>query len=50
MLKPSGYGEPEIMDVNYKYIRRENMGYPLLDGYWSDAGTFGSLLRAEEDL
>ena len=22
------------------------MGYKVLDGYWSDAGTFGSLLRA----
>jgi hypothetical protein len=22
------------------------MGYSVMDGYWSDAGTFGSLLRA----
>ncbi len=45
-LKPSGRGELEITDVNNEYIRRGAMGYSVLDGYWSDAGTFGSLLRA----
>ena len=45
-LKPSGRGELEITDVNNEYIRQGAMGYSVLDGYWSDAGTFGSLLRA----
>lgn len=45
-LKPSGRDELEITDVNNEYIRQSAMGYSVLDGYWSDAGTFGSLLRA----
>ena len=45
-LKPSRRGELEITDVNNEYIRQGAMGYSVLDGYWSDAGTFGSLLRA----
>ena len=45
-LKPSGRGELEITDVNNEYIRQGAMGYNVLDGYWSDAGTFESLLRA----
>ena len=45
-LKPSGRGELEITDVNNEYIRQGAMGYSVLDGYWSDAGTFDSLLRA----
>ena len=45
-LKPSGRGELEITDVNNEYIRVGEMSYSLLDGYWSDAGTFESLLRA----
>jgi len=46
MLEPSGRGELEITDVNNYYIDQGRMGYKVLDGYWSDAGTFGSLLRA----
>jgi len=45
-LKLSGRGELEITDVNNEYIRQGTMGYSVLDGYWSDAGTFESLLRA----
>ena len=45
-LKPSGRGELEITDVNNYNIREGRMGYRVLDGYWSDAGTFESLLRA----
>ncbi|MGD0081494.1 MAG: sugar phosphate nucleotidyltransferase [Methanoregula sp.] len=45
-LKPSGRGELEITDVNNAYIEKGMMQYALLNGYWSDAGTFGSLLRA----
>jgi glucose-1-phosphate thymidylyltransferase len=45
-LKPSGRGELEITDVNNEYIRRGNLTYEILDGWWTDAGTFESLLRA----
>jgi glucose-1-phosphate thymidylyltransferase len=45
-LKPSGRGELEITDVNNAYIERGDMTYAIVDGWWSDAGTFDSLLRA----
>lgn len=45
-LKPSGRGELEITDVNNHYIDRDQMKFTMLNGYWSDAGTFESLLRA----
>ena len=45
-LKPSKRGELEITDVNNVYIERDNMTYEILDGWWTDAGTFESLLSA----
>jgi glucose-1-phosphate thymidylyltransferase len=45
-LKPSGRGELEITDVNNRYIEEGLMTYGVLDGWWTDAGTFESLLRA----
>lgn len=45
-LKPSGRGELEITDVNNAYIERNEMTWEIIDGWWSDAGTFDSLLRA----
>ena len=45
-LKPSGRGELEITDVNNAYIARDEMTWDELDGWWTDAGTFESLLRA----
>jgi glucose-1-phosphate thymidylyltransferase len=45
-LKPSGRGELEITDVNNAYIDRGEMAWEIIDGWWSDAGTFDSLLRA----
>jgi len=45
-LKPSERGELEITDVNNTYIKRGNMTYEILDGWWTDAGTFESLLSA----
>lgn len=44
-LRPSGRVELDITDVNKEYIRKCVVGYSLLDGYWSDAGMFESLLR-----
>lgn len=45
-LKPSERGELEITDVNNIYIRQGQLTYDVLDGWWTDAGTFESLLRA----
>ena len=45
-LEPSDRGELEITDVNNWYIRDGSMTYEVLDGWWTDAGTFESLLRA----
>ena len=47
-LKPSGRGELEITDVNNYYLREGRMGYSVLDGYWTDAGTLDSLDAANE--
>jgi glucose-1-phosphate thymidylyltransferase len=45
-LKPSGRGELEITDVNNFYIQEQRLTYEVLDGWWTDAGTFESLLLA----
>ena len=45
-LKPSNRGELEITDVNNAYIERGEMSWDELDGWWTDAGTFESLLFA----
>ncbi len=45
-LEPSGRGELEITDVNNAYIERNEMTWDELGGWWSDAGTFESLLSA----
>ncbi len=45
-LKPSHRGELEITDVNNAYIKRGELEYSVLDGWWTDAGTFESLLKA----
>jgi glucose-1-phosphate thymidylyltransferase len=45
-LKPSGRRELEITDVNNFYIEEGKLTYEILDGWWTDAGTFESLLRA----
>ena len=45
-LKPSGRGELEITDVNNVYIARGEMTWEELEGWWTDAGTFESLLHA----
>lgn len=45
-LNPSERGELEITDVNNFYIKQGTMSYEILKGYWTDAGTFDSLLRA----
>tara|TARA_R110000782_G_scaffold73091_10_gene146169 strand:+ start:6967 stop:7701 length:735 start_codon:yes stop_codon:yes gene_type:complete len=45
-LKPSGRGELEITDVNNDYLNRGELTWSELTGWWTDAGTVPSLLRA----
>ncbi len=45
-LRPSARGELEITDVNNAYIDRGELAWDVLDGWWTDAGTFESLRRA----
>ncbi|HLD86363.1 MAG TPA: sugar phosphate nucleotidyltransferase [Patescibacteria group bacterium] len=47
-LKPSGRGELEITDVNNTYIKQGSMHFTILTGDWTDAGTFESLLKANQ--
>ena len=45
-LKPSKRGELEITDVNNMYLKRGELTYNILEGDWTDCGTFESLYRA----
>lgn len=45
-LKPSGRGELEITDVNNHYVKNNNMKFTMLNGDWTDCGTFESLYHA----
>lgn len=47
-LKPSARGELEVTDINNAYIAKEQLAYNIIDGWWSDAGTFESLNRVNE--
>ena len=47
-LKPSQRGELEITDVNNRYIEKGTMTWDILEGWWTDAGTFESLLVAND--
>lgn len=46
VLKPSGRKEYEITDVNNSYLHDGQLTYDILEGWWTDAGTFESLWRA----
>ncbi len=45
-LEPSHRGELEITDVHNRYIEKGLMSWDILKGWWTDAGTFESLFRA----
>ena len=47
-LRPSERGELEITDVNSVYLERGELEFDRLQGWWTDAGTFESLARAQE--
>ena len=37
-LKPSGRGELEVTDVNNAYIKKRQLTYSIIDGFWADCG------------
>jgi len=45
-LKPSGRGELEITDINNMYLQEGTLSFSILEGWWTDAGTFDSLRHA----
>ncbi len=45
-LEPSARGELEITDVNNAYLARGDLRHAVIDGWWTDAGTFESLHKA----
>ncbi|MFO1052102.1 MAG: sugar phosphate nucleotidyltransferase [Planctomycetota bacterium] len=45
-LSPSERGELEITDVNNFYLQDGSLTADVLEGWWTDAGTFESLFRA----
>jgi len=47
-LKPSDRGELEVTDLNNAYIAQGALTWEILDGFWSDAGTFDSLYRTNK--
>lgn len=47
-LSPSERGELEITDVNNIYLKKGELEYSTLEGWWTDAGTFDSLLKANK--
>ena len=44
--RPSARNELEITDVNNMYLEEGTLTHSMLDGWWTDAGTFESLLKA----
>ncbi len=46
-LKPSRRGELEITDVNNHYLQEGQLSYEILEGWWTDAGTFESIRTAD---
>ncbi len=49
-LRPSGRGELEITDINNMYLKKKNFSWGIIDGLWSDAGTFESLHKVSIEI
>lgn len=47
-LEPSARKEYEITDVNNSYLNDGQLTHEILEGWWTDAGTFESLWHASE--
>lgn len=48
-LKPSARGELEITDVSNYYVKRNKMGYCIIDTWWTDAGSLDSYAVAQDN-
>ena len=48
LIKPSERGEYEITSVNNTYIEKKQLEYDILEGKWTDAGTFESFYYANQ--
>lgn len=46
-MKPSARGELEITDLNNWYLEKNELSVAMVNGEWLDAGTFDSLLKAQ---
>jgi glucose-1-phosphate thymidylyltransferase len=44
-LTPSARGEYEVAEIIELYNKNSELGYILADGWWSDAGTFESIIH-----
>lgn len=49
-IRPSARGELEITSVNNWYVEHAAMTYDIVEGEWTDAGTFESLIHANQML
>lgn len=49
-MTPSHRGELEITDVNNVYAAEGLLAYSILDGWWTDAGTFESLYATSKQI
>lgn len=45
-LRRSARGEYEVTDINNSYLREGQLTYEMLEGWWTDAGSFESLWQA----
>ncbi len=49
-LKPSGRGELEMTDLNNIYLEKKKLSFSIIEGSWSDAGTFDTLLSVSVEV
>ena len=49
-LKPSRRGELEITDVNNAYIKKKQLTYGIIDGFWADCGASIDAYLASQNL
>ena len=45
-ITPSARGEYEITDIQNLYLKEKTLRFDVVQGFWSDAGTYDSLLES----